>query len=422
MIGLVHVADMAVVLPDRNLLADGDMERTTVVGWLGDVQTPSKQPGAVADGERVLRCTSPVGGGGYCYVGGFTSGRTYRVTGWIRSDGAMTPTVRFGAGSVNFTTSASWQRVDLMFTPNSQYLYFYVQDAAAGYVEIDDFRVVEHRGAVRMERKNLLTDGDMEQPGVVQWACAVMSSAKEPGAAVEGERVLRVTSPGTGGGYCYIYVTVGKKYRVTGWARGNGTTTGPLVRLGSQHMWAGTTSTAWQRIDATMEADGIGLYLLHPQFVAGYADFDDLVITEYVAPFSDTNRTKLADGDMEKPDTSSWLSVRSVNTKEVDAKDGRLWLKTTEDAQNSPLAYQTILTVGKKYRVTGWGRGDGTHHFGIGDFTNGTKCVQGTTSTEWQRIDCTMVAASANFTTYSNAVAGTGGWAGFDEIAVYEID
>ncbi len=59
------------------------------------------------------------------------------------------------------------------------------------------------------------------------------------------------------------------------------------------------------------------------------------------------------------------------------------------NGSNSPGAYQNALTVGKRYRVTGYARGDGSANPAFND--TGTPIKAGTTSTLWQYFDLNLL-------------------------------
>lgn len=128
----------------------------------------------------------------------------------------------------------------------------------------------------------LLVDGDMEAVGVAAWT--VGSSAlltKETGTPHGGGQVLRVTYNGTGNPFAYqTILTSGNKYRVTGWARGDGTY-GPRVYSGG-NIWVGSFSTSWQYFDKTFTAITTGLSFYALATTAGHCEFDDVSVKQVI--------------------------------------------------------------------------------------------------------------------------------------------
>lgn len=83
-------------------------------------------------------------------------------------------------------------------------------------------------------------------------------------------------------------------------------------------------------------------------------------------------------------------------------------LRVAHGGGADPSAVQTILTVGKRYKITGECRSDGT---GIPRIQINTLVFNGTTSTDWQTINVEGVAVSANLLINTKiAVAGYTEW------------
>lgn len=75
-------------------------------------------------------------------------------------------------------------------------------------------------------------------------------------------------------------LTIGKEYKITGWARGDGTKA-PKIQSGDASLsWTGTSSTDWQRVDVTGITTNINLDLVCNTTEAGFAEFDDVFVTE----------------------------------------------------------------------------------------------------------------------------------------------
>lgn len=134
----------------------------------------------------------------------------------------------------------------------------------------------------------LLADGDMEAAGTAAWTAGGSAAlTKETTTPRSGSRCLRVTYNGTNLPYAYQAIcTVGNVYRITGWARGDGTWA-PRFNSGANLSLTGTTSTNWQYFEATWLADGTNVLCRAMATGAGYCEFDDVRI-ELV--MSDTER------------------------------------------------------------------------------------------------------------------------------------
>ena len=128
----------------------------------------------------------------------------------------------------------------------------------------------------------LLADNDMETGDTSAWTVFNSGTlSKETGTRTggSGTQVLRiaynsVSNPGTS----QNIATIGKTYRVTGWARGDGTGI-PRVGDASATRWTGTSSASWQYFDVIYVQAGSGLvYFLSTIAGAGYVEFDDVSV------------------------------------------------------------------------------------------------------------------------------------------------
>ena len=130
-----------------------------------------------------------------------------------------------------------------------------------------------------------LTDGDMEAPTTAAWT--VHNSAtvtKETTDPHSGTQCLRLAkTPGTvAGAYqTSIWSPIGGLFRLTGWARSDGTAV-PRIGDGSSldRFWVGTTSTDWQEIDLIVTSVNTTFYITKST-AGNYVEFDDLSIKQY---------------------------------------------------------------------------------------------------------------------------------------------
>jgi len=274
--------------------------------------------------------------------------------------------------------------------------------------------------------RNVLIDGDMETVGVAAWtAVSSATLTKETGTPHGGSNVLRVAYGGTAIPRArQAIVQQGRSYRVQGYARGDGTFE-PSVNLGTVVIWTGTSSTSWQAFDTTQTVSGSeNIDLKSNANAAGYVEFDDVTVTQtdILASSAYPGAELLTDGDMEAADTSAWtVGANATVTKETGTPHGgSRVLRVARSISNNPYTFQTVLTIGKRYRATGYMRGDGTAQPKIGDIGGGGP-VTGTTSTAWQAFDITWTALATSWVCQAVTTTGTT-YAEFDDVSVTEVN
>jgi len=138
-------------------------------------------------------------------------------------------------------------------------------------------------------RPDELADGDMEASGVGDWTAISSTLTKSTVNPREGNQALRITYGGAAGFANQGSIgTVGLMYRMTGWARGDGTAY-PRVSNPAYtgHYWTGATSTNWQWFDFTFTADHLNVYLL-TGVTAGYVEFDDVQLIDLSKTYTPT--------------------------------------------------------------------------------------------------------------------------------------
>ena len=264
-------------------------------------------------------------------------------------------------------------------------------------------------------------DGDMETAGVADWVADNSSVlTKETTNPRDGTQVMRITYGGTNSPAAYQAVgSVGVTYRATGWARGDGT--GVPVFKAYSTVWTGTNSASWQYFDITYTQDTNNRIVLGAVLsVAGYVEFDDIFVTEYTPPMVNDNSQVLAGGDMEEAGVASWAANNNATlTKSTGwVDDGSQVLRVAYLDTSAPGAKQTILTIGKTYRIKGWGRGDGTWVPRV--TVVGAPEWTGTSSTSWQKFDFVYTADGGGI--FFNADATGAGYVEFDDIFVTETE
>lgn len=127
----------------------------------------------------------------------------------------------------------------------------------------------------------LLVDGDMEAAGVGDWIAGSAILTKETGArpGSSGSQIIRVTADGeTVGQARQVILTIGKQYRVNGWARSGGTNLPRVWNNG--FLWTGTTSTDWQYFDFVFVSGHTNLSLYSSTSDGNSTEFDDVEIRE----------------------------------------------------------------------------------------------------------------------------------------------
>jgi hypothetical protein len=134
-----------------------------------------------------------------------------------------------------------------------------------------------------------------------------------------------------------------------------------------------------------------------------------------------TDQQLLPDGDMEAVDVLSWTVANlAVPTKQTASPHGGVRnLRVAYGGAGSPYVYQTLLTVGYTYRVSGWARGNNLQP-GPAVYNAGTALWTGTASPIWQYFDVTFVATATTLRLYSRGVDATD-YAEYDDIFLEEI-
>uniref|UniRef100_A0A6H1ZAX0 Putative tail protein n=3 Tax=viral metagenome TaxID=1070528 RepID=A0A6H1ZAX0_9ZZZZ len=376
------------------------------------------------DGNQNIKITRTGSSG--CVYQTITAG-TYRVTGWAKGDGTNTPTIAITTEACAIqgyhwsgTASTEWQPIDFVadFTGTSFALY---PGTTTGYsTEFDDIQITEYKGELKDGTKQILADGDMEDPqtygseeladgdmeavGVASFGADNSATlSKEAGARTggSGTQVLRVEKTDSWGAAREPSAIENTgTYLVSGWAKGDGTAY-PAIGQGSvESIWIGTSSTDWQYFEEVFESSATYVRMTKGS-TAGttYAEFDDVSVVEITGG------------------TDAWGANNALLTKETtDPYRGNQFLRVTYNGANA-YAFQTPFVVGKTYRLTGKARGDGTLPPAIINYI--TTVWQGTSSTEWQDIDETFVASGQSNLKLRTSAAG---YTDYDEIFLTQID
>jgi hypothetical protein len=276
---------------------------------------------------------------------------------------------------------------------------------------------------------NLLQDWQMELSGTTNWTPYNSATlTKDTTNPYSGARCLRATynlvnNPGAS----QAILSIGKTYRIRGYARGDGTYY-PVVHTGAI-IWTGTTSTSWQEFDVTADATSTTMLFYSNVTAAGWVEFDEIQVEEVLEPgiwqnaydginnFSDDNA--LVDGDAELFGVASWTvgSNATLSKSTIAPYSGTRCLKIEYNGTNYPYAEQTILSVGKFYRVRGFARSNGVTSPRIS--TGVSHFWYGSTDTNWQPIDFYFTADDTRIR-FFDYTAGAG-YVEFDEMSVEEV-
>ena len=270
-----------------------------------------------------------------------------------------------------------------------------------------------------------LTDGTMEAVGTTAWTVANSAIlSKETTTPQQGSQVLRVTYGGVANPEAkqLTALTLGKTYRATGWARGDGGAGIPRFFLGSSPpTWTGTNSTSWQYFDVTNTTEFQSVILDVNTSSAGYAEFDNISVIEV---------NNHIDGDMEKTtveaewDTGGGTTAATL-TKQTQTPHGGTRLLRVENLSGSAAdvyTRQSEFTSGTGYRVTGWARSDGTHAPKIYQTSDSKNIWIGTTSTNWQQFDFTVKSGATGYELlFGGITIANTGYTEWDDIEVYEV-
>jgi hypothetical protein len=123
-------------------LIDGDMEAADVSAWTAvNAAALSKQTSDLTNSQRCLRITRS--NTGYAQQNILTNTKTYKITGYCRSDGVSIPTILLGSNTVfTGTNSTDWQEFNAI--GNTDNTGFNIGKTVAGsFAEFDNVTVTE---------------------------------------------------------------------------------------------------------------------------------------------------------------------------------------------------------------------------------------------------------------------------------------
>lgn len=127
---------------------------------------------------------------------------------------------------------------------------------------------------------NEIADGDMEAAGVTAWIAgnsAVLS--KQPNGLFNSYRILRIYRAANFGTAYQNVLTIGLTYRVRGYTRSDGISTGSVF-VGTVTGFTSTISTDWQYFDFISTANQVFFQLKKNSLVDSYVEFDHVSVQE----------------------------------------------------------------------------------------------------------------------------------------------
>ena len=259
---------------------------------------------------------------------------------------------------------------------------------------------------------SVLVDGSMEKSGVPDWNAgnnAILT--KENGSPFRDLQNLKVAYDGTASPYAsQTVLTINKSYKVTGRMRGDGTFS-PLIvwGAGAWQSTQGTPSTSWQFLNVNALAGYNAIAFASDATAAGFAEYDDLRIIDLI----------IADGDCEAPTAAPYWSAfwGATLSKETTAPyEGTQCLRIT-NVGGIGAAVQSVVTIGKKYRIKGVARSDGA---AVPSIKLLNTEWTGSTSTSWQHFDFVKVADSTSI--WFTKSSGAGNYVEYDAIEIAEVE
>lgn len=412
----------------RNFLLDSDMEASGTGSWTALAgSTLSKQTGSPHAGSQVLRVQRSSTLNPAAFQTYKTAGKVYRVKGYARGDGTIFPAVYTSNGTILWTgtSSTSWQAFDVLLVVSgtgAANVFLYGRGATGSeYVEFDDVTLTQVNipATPNIAPSTIVTDGTMEASGTSAWT--VQNSAtlsKQTTSPHGGSQVLRIARNGTNNaGAAQTLMTVGRPYRVSGFARSDGSA-GAAVILNNSIQFQ-TSSTSWQPFDLVIVAtDATMILRAITSTGTQYVEFDDVTVT------LDTGIRQgeiVQDGTMEASGTAYWAAENgaTVTKNTTSPHGGSQILRVASSATTAQARQNPILVVGKTYRVTGYSRGSGTATT-IPRVVVGGVTTDLSTASSWNYFDVTAIATD-NGLILRCAVSSGSDNCDFDDVTVSEI-
>ncbi len=192
-----------------------------------------------------------------------------------------------------------------------------------------------------------------------------------------GAQVLRVanTAPGATSNADQVAMTIGTRYRVSGWARGDAGNGLPRVLDTGAVKWTGTTSDTWEQfvVEFTATTTTLRLGLSGNPGTADHAEFDDVSVVEATGW---GNANVVVTGGQDDPDggTDAVLVTATVDT-------GNTTHTISSTASSAPLGVQDFIIALKAGTLTEIYLESGGNRFGFVDLVTGAAGVEGDEAT-----------------------------------------
>lgn len=421
------------------LLADGDMEKSGTADWTsGAGAVLSKEASSLNGGTQCLRIQDD--GFGTAYQNILTIGVNYKVRGYARSDGINIARALIGTTIVFASTnSTDWQYFEAESVADAIFMQLRIDSTTStGYVEFDQVKVeaVDIKYPVVTKSKQLLTDGDMEAVDTSAWTVARGTISKVASTLNGGAQAIELEgNSSVGAPYFYqsALLTVGKTYKMTGYAKGDGSNVPNIyIESGLGQVWLGTSSTDWQYFDLIITTTNANVLFGSTNASATTSDhvyFDEIKITELNVPECCPNIFENGDASI---DDDSMMALNNsasavLRVREHANSDNYVWRVYRKDDSTSlfPAFGQTIGS-GKNIRLRCKVRTDGVNSGHV--FFNGARADDQYVSTtftndKWYHVDVTFttnVSYGVLFRTLS--ASGENGYAEFKDIEIIDLD
>ena len=201
-------------------------------------------------------------------------GKAYSVTYTISGYSAGSVRVTLGGAALGTIRSANGTYVETIIASSATSVFFTPVTTFTGNIDNVILTQLDIPSS-QTTATNLLTDGTMEAVGTTAWiADNGATLSKQTGTPFAGAQVLQVTGSATTSQAKQTIATVaGSIYRISGYARSDGTNLPRVVSNSGAVLFTGTNSTSWQPFDfifvATLTNDFVAL---RKSVVSGYVE------------------------------------------------------------------------------------------------------------------------------------------------------
>jgi hypothetical protein len=152
-------------------------------------------------------------------------------------------------------------------------------------------------------------------------------------------------------------------------------------------------------------------------------DIDNVIVrqTNILASSAYPGAELLVDGDMEAAGVGDWTASANVTiSKETGTPHSGTRVLRLAYGTGSGFFYQSVIVVGKRYRITGYTRSDGGRTPRVRTQA-GVDLWVGTTSTDWQSFDFEFLSAGTYVQLYTS-FTGAGQYTEWDDVSITEAN